>query len=178
MNGSRRTQPEKWLPVVGYEGLYEVSDRGSVRTVARMADGVRRRIYGRLLRTPVNSHGYPAVTLRRDGESKLLQVHRLVAIAFIGQPPAAHEVAHNDGTRTNNHVSNLRWATRPENIADKTMHGTNFRKLTPSDVLEIRRLGQSGTLTQQRIAEQFGIERSTVGKVLSGRLRGDVKEAA
>ena len=105
---------EIWKAVPGYEGLYEVSDLGRVRSFAR---GVN----GRLLKPGKASNGYFTVCLGR-GKSRTL--HSLVAEAFIGPKPSGQEVLHKDGTRTNNCVHNLRYGTRAENIRDAVVQGT------------------------------------------------------
>lgn len=94
-----------------------------------------------------------------------LSVHRLVAIAFLGNPPPAHQVAHADGDKTNNHVNNLRWATCRENILDKQVHGTQARgetqgsaKLTSADVLAIRASTESGP----KAGSRYGISSTQV----------------
>lgn len=116
---------EQWRWVVGYEGYYEVSTLGNVRGVDRVverSDGVRIRLAGRAMKWHPHD-GYPSVRLTRDSQSKLINVHRLVALAFLGQPGPGQEVCHNDGTRTNPALSNLRWGTRKENVADLIRHG-------------------------------------------------------
>lgn len=105
---------EIWKPVPGYEGLYEVSDQGRVRSFARS-------VSGRLLKPGKASNGYFTVCLGR-GKSRTL--HSLVAEAFIGPKPIGQEVLHEDGTRTNNCVSNLRYGTRADNIRDAVKQGT------------------------------------------------------
>lgn len=117
-----------WKPVVGFEGAYEVSDHGDVRSIDRTWTQVSRfgtlhehTCKGRILRAGIGSNGYLTVTLGR-GNSRT--VHSLVAAAFIGPRPDGCEVLHCDGTRTNNHVSNLRYGTRTENILDAVRSGT------------------------------------------------------
>lgn len=115
---------ETWLAVPDYEGLYEVSDQGRVRSLPRRgSDG--RRLPGQLLKPRDNNRGYLAVSLSR-GTVKMSCVHRLVAQAFLADSyfDGAH-VCHNDGTRTNNRVDNLRWGTRSENTRDSVKHGTH-----------------------------------------------------
>jgi NUMOD4 motif/HNH endonuclease len=99
---------ESWRPVVGYEGLYEVSDHGQVRRVAP----ARAATVGYILKPNTDHNGYPRVRLApAPGQHRLIRVHRLVALAFIGPPPQAHLVNHKDGNKANNHVSNLEWTT-------------------------------------------------------------------
>ncbi|WP_194385334.1 NUMOD4 motif-containing HNH endonuclease [Microbacterium sp. A18JL200] len=128
---------ERWLPVPGYEGLYEVSDLGRVRSLDRvvMNGGRRSNRTGRVLspgRVPGanNGHQYPTVVLSRRGEHHTARVHRLVAESFCEGRAPGLEVRHIDGDPTNNAATNLRWGTKSENQRDTTAHGThrNARK--------------------------------------------------
>ncbi len=121
---------ERWRPVVGYEGLYEVSNLGQVRSLDYV--DVRGRLWrggSRKSRPNVRS-GHPQIPLRRHGEKGMAYVHRLVLEAFVGPAPEGMEACHNDGNPTNNALSNLRWASRAENNLDRVRHGThnNTRK--------------------------------------------------
>lgn len=92
------------------------------------ADGRVRGQKGDWLSPALSRSGYLNVVLFRNGKRWDVGVHRLVALAWIGEPPSSdHEVAHGDGNRTNNVVGNLRWATRKENAADREMHGNTVR---------------------------------------------------
>lgn len=121
--------PEQWRPVVGYEGLYEVSDHGNVRSLDRWTtgpSGVRRRRSGKPMKKNLtSSNRYPMVQLCRNGTVRGIGVHRLVAMAFLGVPDNADElhVCHYDGDRQNNHISNLRWGTPTDNFHDMQRHG-------------------------------------------------------
>lgn len=120
-----------WVPITGYGGRYEITADGQVKSVARTvlkSNGQRQRINERLLTCPLDAHGYPVVTLTKDSVQTQYLVHRLVAQEFIGPCPDGYEVAHNDGNRANPQVSNLRYATRRENIADQIGHGTATRR--------------------------------------------------
>lgn len=109
----------EWRDIPGYGGRYQVSSIGQVRSLHRKKE--------RLLRIQNHVNGYKQITLRTaDGGYVTPRVHQLVAVAFLGPKPSPdHEVCHNDGTRTNNVVENLRWGTRWENAQDKRLHGTN-----------------------------------------------------
>ncbi len=125
---------EQWLPVVGYEGLYEVSDHGRVRSLDRRVQVVcANRTYwntcpGCVLSPASRRSGHLHVSLRQNLQQTTHSVHRLVAFAFAGEPPDGHEVCHGDGDPTNNHSANLRWDTRTENALDTVRHGHNFNK--------------------------------------------------
>ena len=110
------TTAERWAPVAGYEGLYEVSDHGRVRSLDRLVvdkTGTRQRLFkGRLLQNICASTGYHHVSLHRNNKRvERRQVHRLVAEAFLGRPATERMcVDHRNGARDDNRVSNLRWA--------------------------------------------------------------------
>ena len=95
---------EKWLPVVGYEENYEVSDNGKVRN---------RKTKNEIVQTYIN--GYKRVNLWKENKYKSRRVHRLVAEAFIDNPLNKRTVNHIDGDKTNNNVDNLEWMTHSEN---------------------------------------------------------------
>lgn len=117
-----------WKPVVGWEGFYEVSDEGSVRSVPRTyikATGTTGRVRGRVLRPGTHGIGHLHVMLcdRAGDRTRTYQIHLLVMAAFGPPRPEGTECCHNDGDPTNNHIDNLRWGTRSENNRDKVMHG-------------------------------------------------------
>lgn len=124
-------EQEKWVPVVGWEGLYEVSDHGRVRSLDRMVttSGTRPYTYfkaGRMLRlSPVTRNHYPTVPLSRDGVTVTTYVHRLVLEAFVGPCPEGMRCCHWDDVGSNNHLSNLRWDTQVNNGLDMTRNGNN-----------------------------------------------------
>ncbi len=119
----REELEETWKPVLGYEGLYEVSDLGRVRNLTfRNRNVAVPRI--RLLRPCAHVDGYLVVDLSRNNKRKRMFVHRLVLMSFVGPCPDQHQVAHGNGNRLDNRLSNLRWATQRENNLDKKLHGT------------------------------------------------------
>jgi len=109
---------EHWIPILGYEGLYEVSDFGLVRSITRSVKtkgGKQRISKGHVLRITVNS-GYATVQLSRSGKTKTFKVHRLVATSFIPNPLDLPEVNHIDGNKLNNVIANLSWCTKSQNV--------------------------------------------------------------
>jgi hypothetical protein len=117
---------EEWRPVLGYEGKYEVSNLGRVRSLPRRSPHGDhwQTIPGRMLKAGV-SRGYPTVTLWANGAMELRRVHRLVCEAFLGPRPAGLDTRHLDGDGTNCRVENLQYGTRTENIRDQLLHGTH-----------------------------------------------------
>lgn len=119
---------ETWLPIEGYEGLYEVSDHGQVRRLARphtLSTGKVLQYKAQLIKGWIGPFGHRSLHLSKTGSSKKKwYVHRLVAYTFIGAPESCDlEVCHNDGDSSNNHVSNLRWDTHSSNQWDQVAHG-------------------------------------------------------
>lgn len=166
---------ENWKPIIGYEGRYEISDLGRVKSYYYR--GFKRKI-PRIINGCINpSTGYRQVELSdKNAKPKTWFIHRLILLAFVGKPPTtSHLVAHNDGIRTNSILSNLRWATGKENEADKKLHGTIIRgeKMYNSifkekDILKIRSL-LSSNVTQTEIAKIYKVNKGTIQSIASGK---------
>lgn len=105
---------EEWRPIVGYEGLYEVSNTGQVRRVSDL-----------MVLKFSDRKGYCGVRLRKDGKRKMFSVHRLVAIAFIQNPYGLPQVNHKDENKKNNNVDNLEWCDHIYN----NLYGTRLERI-------------------------------------------------
>jgi hypothetical protein len=105
---------ETWKAIEGYEGAYEVSNLGQVRSLDRVVEGPRgpKKLKGRVLKQRTHNKGYRQLKLSKDGKKKTLLVHRLVVLAFLGPPGPGEAVDHKDGDRANNEARNLRWASQ------------------------------------------------------------------
>ena len=119
---------ERWLPVPGYEGAYEVSDFGRVRGVdreVRCRGGKLRRHRGRVLAATPDWYGYPRVMLKVGGQRKDKKVHQLVLEAFVGPCPEGMECCHDNGDPSDPRLINLRWGSHSDNMLDMARHGTD-----------------------------------------------------
>lgn len=117
----------EWRPVVGFEGRYEVSNDGRVRSVDRV-DHLGRHWKGRVRKAQI-SRGYPAISMTESdtpgARHVVRRIHVLVAEAFIGPRPPGAVTRHLDGDAQNNHVSNICYGTYGENLRDSVRHGTH-----------------------------------------------------
>ena len=114
------TKSETWKDVVDYEGLYKVSDKGNVYSVARK-DSIGRKLGGRILKPGYDRDGYLRVYLCKNGKRKTRFIHRLVAGAFVPNPNGYSEINHRDENKVNNYANNLEWCTRRHNVNHGTM---------------------------------------------------------
>jgi hypothetical protein len=121
------TPTEQWLPLPGWEGRYEASSEGQVRSVSRISPQGRR-VGGKILSQTLRGFGYQHVSLHNNatGERSFMTVHKAVMLAFVGPRPEGQEIRHIDGNPLNNKLSNLTFGTRSENILDAVRHGTNL----------------------------------------------------
>lgn len=125
-----------WRPISGYEGLYEVSNCGRIRSIDRMVQFwdrhnnlfIERLRKGTKLKPSTTPNGYKLVTLHKNGVRSQFLVHRLVLSTFCG-PCANLFVNHKDGNRINNNINNLEWVTHSENVR----HGINLKKQMQND---------------------------------------------
>lgn len=163
---------EMWRPVVGYEGSYEVSSLGKIKSLERLISNGKGCYTKKesITNGSIEKKGYRVVRLYLNGISKDFKVHRLVAEAFIANPENKPQVNHINGVKNDNRVENLEWATQSENIlhADKIglrimkngeYHGMS--KLKKEQVLEIYYHKGKGA----EIARVFGISNTHVGRI-------------
>jgi len=174
---TEREDFEEWRAVPGFEGFYDVSNRGRVRSLRRNVphrNGTQS-VRGRILALQKNRGGYLAIQLWKSNHMKRPLVHTLVLRAFIGPPPDNHETNHLDGDKTNNHITNLEYVTRSENnqhAYDLGLRASGedhyFAKLTADEVREMRRLHSESGLGCRRLARRYGVSKSAVQLILNG----------
>lgn len=150
---------------------YQVSNMGRLRSKSRRdVSGRNRR--GRMVKCPPNTDGYFATNVRRDGQRVHVGLHRLVALAFIGPRPEGLQCCHNNGIKTDNRATNLRYDTPLNNNRDRITHGTIPRGslvsvlLTDEDVRQI--LSLKGKLTAPEIAQRYSLTPNYVSAILRG----------
>ena len=181
---------ERWLPVIGWEGLYEVSDQGRVRSLDRVLEQTdaygntyQRNFQGKVLRRKYcakGPHGRWCTVMLGKGNAgrKYELIHRLVLTAFTGLCPPGMETAHNDGNPENNSLKNLRWDTHSNNQLDikRCGHHGNMgrsRHLSDTDVRAIRRAVAGGaTLKSQALRYGFKLNKGhaqAISAIIHGR---------
>jgi len=168
---------EVWAPVPldEFSHLYQVSSIGRVKKL-EYTDANGRRRQEKIHKTPKNTSGYPSINLRAPGNfARKVEVHALVAGAFLGRRPDRYVVCHNNSVSTDNRVENLRYDTQAGNMGDCVAAGTHNRgerngvsKLTVDQVLKIRAMHADGE-SYKSIAETFGVAKDTVSCVVRRR---------
>jgi hypothetical protein len=152
---------EEWRDVVGFEGLYKVSNFGRIQTVKT----------GKIKEQTISkTDNRPYLSLWKNNKIKVCRPHKLVLEGFVSVRPDGLECCHNDGNPQNNHLTNLRWDTPKNNHADKIKHGTTNRgeqcgtaKLTLEQVRAIRQ----DTRLQRIIAAEYGVKDNTISRIKS-----------
>jgi hypothetical protein len=174
----------EWKPVAGYEGFYEVSSSGLVKSLSRTITcktGRSLPVSEKLLRPGKGSHGYHGVMLCKNGEGKIHTVHRLVAEAFLENPLGLSDVNHKDENKLNNSVENLEWCTRKYNIRysrSPVLHkggplNPNAR-LSAESVVAIRELAIRGVFPSD-ISKIFDVSNTAIRAIINGRSHTNVK---
>ena len=170
---------EVWKDIAGFEGAYQVSSLGRVRSVGRLlwftsklGRRCQRMSKTKLLSACDNGVGYDHLALCRDGKVYDFVVHILVLNAFEGPCPAGMECMHGNGVRNDNRIGNLAWGTPSANNRMKKLHGTSNEgernaqaKLEPSEALAIR----SGFMSRQRAAIAYGVSPTTISDIRAKR---------
>lgn len=172
---------ERWADVPGYEGYYQVSDAGRVKSLKRtvpMRDGRTYRVGGKILRTKPGPGGYTIVCLSKDGTEWGELLHRLVLAAFVGPCPPGMECCHEDGDPADNRLENLRWDTKTSNQQDRRKHGTWHDKtaarghrhgMAKLQEAEARQIKYDRETSHDALAERFGVTTATIRDIQGGK---------
>jgi DNA-binding CsgD family transcriptional regulator len=163
---------EIWKVIESFPN-YEISTFGNIR---RYTDF--KTLKKGMLLSSHESKGYRRIALTHNGKERKVNVHRLVALAFLGDPPETKLlVNHKNGDRSDNRVENLEWCDHYDNhmhsieiLGNQYGEAHGSTKLSTKDVLKIHELRMSGT-SPAKIARQFGVSRSQIKAILSRRLR-------
>lgn len=172
---------EIWKDIKDYEGLYQVSNYGAVKSLSKSwATGNNNAIRKKsetIMKQATDSTGYKQVWLSKNNSPKNTLVHRLVAMAFIDNINNKKCVNHINSIRNDNRVENLEWCTHSENIIHcisknrkNTQIGINhwMTVLSENDVINIRELSKS--MTHQKISEKYPVTRRTVGNIINRKI--------
>lgn len=156
---------EKFVDIKGYNGEYQISNYGRVWST-------KNQIF--LSESISSKYGHLQISLCSNGIGKTYKVHNLVLINFNRSPKENEECRHLDGNPKNNHISNLCWGTRKENMEDRGLHGNTAKgekngkaKLTEKDVRDIRHLYSSGCYSHKDLAEIFGVSTMPIFQILN-----------
>ncbi len=161
---------EIWRDVVGYEGLYQISNLGRVKSL----------LFGRerILKTRYSLEGYAVIKLTKKDKGKTYHIHKLLAQAFIPNPEHKPQVNHKDGNKMNNCLDNLEWVTNSENVKHsykmgliKSKRGSENvqSKLSDEDVSYIRKnyKYRDKEFNAYKLAKRFGVSTSTIYRVVN-----------
>jgi hypothetical protein len=153
---------EQWKPIIKFEGLYEISSLGRIRSVSR-----KNSLVDRIMKISYDNYGYAKTNLCKDGKMKFVRVHRLVAVAFVPNPTGRPHVNHIDGDKGNPVASNLEWVTRSENHKHAFLNGFQTvptTKLTKELVMGIVKSTKGPT----ELAKIYGVTNRTICQIRCG----------
>lgn len=162
---------EQWLPVIGFEGRYEISSYGRVKSLGRWINPNSKQkayyIAEKMLKLNKDTRGYLFVMCSKNSQTKRMYVHQAIAHSFIGSQEKGIEVRHLDGNKLNNTLENITYGTKSDNMRDAVRHGTlvfSRSKLTREDVINIGK----DPRTHATIAKDYGICETTVSNIKRG----------
>lgn len=175
---------ENWKSIPGYEGYYEASDLGRIRSIDRIVPHGRHgtcKQKSKILKPAFDDHKYLRVALSMGDVSRTYTVHRLIALTFLGERPERNEINHKSGIKADNSVDNLEYCTRSENVQhsfdnglQKPMPGSlnGNSKLTEREVLEIREHVKTFSgryYGRDQLAKKYGVSSAHIKDIVSGR---------
>ena len=166
---------EHWKDVVGYEGIYQVSSNGRIKSLARFivcGHGGRMK-RETILKNQTHPDGYPQIELNLNAKKFQVKIHRLVAQSFLSNPLNLPYVNHKDGDKTNNSIENLEWCTPSENLIHaystglKTCKNGNEHHNTKINSDEHKKvLGLLKNNSQRKVAKIYGVSQTVIQNIL------------
>ena len=170
---------EKWKSIKDYEGIYEISNLGNIKSLQRLIE--RPKEVGsftqseRILKPSKCLGGYNGVTLVINTKKKRHLVHRLVAAAFLNNKFNHKYVNHIDGNRHNNNVNNLEWCTQSHNkkhsynlgLSDKKGTNHHLTKFKEQDIIDIRSKYENEGMLQKEISKIYNVNKSTIWHIVN-----------
>lgn len=160
---------EIWKDIPDYEGVYQVSNLGRIRSLDRYIKRGKSGFFkeGQIQKLQNNGNGYLYKQLKHEGRYRNFYIHRLVLMVFIGERPDGMVICHKDGDTTSNNLNNLRYDTPLENNIDQFRHGIEKGKLSNDDVLKVRKMYKDGYKTKE-ISEFFNVGKWVVQRINKG----------
>ena len=168
---------EIWKPIKDFEGSYEISNLGNVKSLGRYCYCKSKEkpnlFKGKILKQRFDKYGYLIVNLKKNQKSHIRKVHRLVAIAYIDNKNNYTNINHKDGIKTNNNVNNLEWCTVKENTQHRTRTLLTKPKLTKEQVLDIiknckpakNQINKDKSITH--FANKYNVDRRTISDIIN-----------
>lgn len=165
---------EEWKDIEGYKGLYQISNLGRVKSLSRV-NPYGRKVKERILKSQLDSNGYPYVSLWNRNKRKAIRIHQLVGKYFISNLMNLSELNHIDGIKSNFSISNLEWVSRKENVAHAMKNGllnifgenNPHSQLNQLDICSIRQEYSDGKLSQKQLAERYNTTQSNISLIIS-----------
>lgn len=154
---------EEWKDIEGYEGLYQISNKGRVKSLVGW-NGHKYISREKILKPSKTSTGYWKVDLHKNGKKKSLKLHRVIASAFIPNPNNLPFINHIDSNPLNNSLENLEWCTPKYNSQYSYEHGNHKRKINEKDAIEL--YNGDGTTSVTRVAKALGVSTTCASAAL------------
>lgn len=161
---------EIWKDIIGYEGLYQISNLGNIKTFNWRNTGKTA-----ILKLCKNKNGYLGTALTKNGKLKSVEIHRLLALHFLPNTENKKQVNHINGIKADNNISNLEWLTQKENIQHAFKTGLNKGlkgekngrcKLTNIQVIKIRQKYNTKEKTVMQLSNEYNMNWSTINDLV------------
>ena len=167
-------EKEIWKDIPGYEGLYQASTIGRIRSVDRYItykNGKEVFTQGKILKICLNTKDRQTVTMSKNGKVKSYEIQRIMGLTFLGYRPNGYHVCHVDGDKNNNNIKNLRYDSPKENCLDQYRVGKKNPNgvLEIEDVIKIKKLYSTKKYFQKDLAKMFNVSQTQISKIILGQ---------